>query len=145
MKLPEGVNIKERDWGLEVLGPDGKQIGYLRDNLRRGQAEKIGENASVDMVKIDPAWRRKGIADALYTAFNERHGGRIAISGKTEPAAMKVWKRLYPEKVDAYVEQEAQRIRAGASRELVLGNIKDAEVRGRVAEAAAREPKPKGD
>ena len=145
MKLPEGVSIKERDWGLEVLGPDGKQIGYLRDNLRRGQAEKIGENASVDMVKIDPAWRRKGIADALYTAFNERHGGRIAISGKTEPAAMKVWKRLYPEKVDAYVEQEAQRIRAGASRELVLGNIKDAEVRGRVAEAAAREPKPKGD
>lgn len=145
VKLPEGVSIKERDWGLEVLGPDGKQIGYLRDNLRRGQAEKIGENASVDMVKIDPAWRRKGIADALYTAFNARHGGRIAISGKTEPAAMKVWKRLYPEKVDAYVEQEAQRIRAGASRELVLGNIKDAEVRGRVAEAAAREPKPKGD
>lgn len=137
-KIPEGVTIKERDWGLEVLGPDGKTIGYLRDNLRRGQAEQLGENASVDMVKLEPGWRGKGIADALYNAFSERHGGRIAISGKTEASAMRVWKRLFPEKVNAYVEQEAQRIRDGASRELVLGNIKDPEVRGRVAEAAAR-------
>lgn len=138
VKLPQGVQIKERDWGFEVLGPDGKVVGYLRDNLRRGQAEKLGENASVDMVKVEPGMRGKGVADALYRAFYERHGGRIAISGKTEPKAMKVWKRLYPEKVDAYVEQEAQRIRDGAKSEMVLGNIKDPEVRGRVAEAAVR-------
>jgi GNAT superfamily N-acetyltransferase len=140
-KVPEGVTIKERDHGFEVFGPDGKMIGYLRDNLRRGQAEQIGENASVDMVKVEPAWRGKGIADALYRAFAERHGGRIAISGKTEAPAMRVWKRLFPEKVNEYVEQEAKRIRDGAPRELVLGNIKDTEVRTRVAEASSTKGK----
>jgi len=131
-----GVEIREVPGGFDAY-KDGKKVGYLRDNLERGQAEQLGENASVDIVKVDKDVQGTGVGRALYEAFNEKHGGRIMPSGKTEPPAWKLWKRNYPEKVDIFVKQEAQRIRAGADRQLVLGNIKDPEIAQRVAQEAA--------
>ena len=135
-KVNAGVEIREVSGGFDAY-KDGKKVGYLRDNLERGQAEQLGENASVDIVKVDKDVQGTGVGRALYDAFNEKHGGRIMPSGKTEPPAWKLWKRNYPDKVDIFVKQEAQRIRAGADRQLVLGNIKDPEVAQRVAQEAA--------
>jgi ADP-ribosyltransferase-like protein len=93
-------------------------------------------------VKVDKHEQGKGTGRALYAAFNEKHGGRIMPSGKTEPSAWKLWKRNYPEKVDAFVEQEAARIRDGADPKIVAGNITDPEVRARVLKASEPEPTP---
>lgn len=128
---------------LEVPGGfeayvDGKKVGYLKDNLKRGQAEQINENANIDMVNVDKAARGKGVGRALYAAFAEKHGGRVLPSGKTTADAWKVWKRNYPEKVDAFVKTEADRIRSGADPALVIQNITDPEVAQRVAQEAAK-------
>lgn len=128
---------------LEVPGGfeayvDGKKVGYLKDNLKRGQAEQINENANVDMVNVDKDARGKGVGRALYAAFSEKHGGRVLPSGKTTADAWKVWKRNYPEKVDAFVKAESDRIRSGADPALVIQNITDPEVAQRVAQEAAK-------
>lgn len=127
--------IREVPGGFEAYR-DGKKVGYLKDNLERGQAEQIGENANVEMVKVDKEVQGTGVGRALYEAFNDKHGGRILPSGKTEPSAWKLWKRNYPEKVDAFVQSEAARIKDGADPKLVVGNITDPEVAQRVQEAA---------
>jgi GNAT superfamily N-acetyltransferase len=134
--LPEGLALKETPSGFEVTNAEGQRVGYLNDNLKRGQAAMIDESANVDMVLVNEDARGQGVGRALYAAFYEKHDGRILPSGKTEQAAWDTWKRNYPEKVDVFVESEAARIRDGASSELVLGNIKDPEIRTRVAEAA---------
>lgn len=136
------VAVRETADGFEAI-KDGKVVGYLKDNLPRGVAEQIKENANVDIVKVDPEVKGTGVGKALYEAFNEKHGGRIAPSGKTSPDAWKLWKRNYPEKVDKFVQDEADRIRfQGADSELVLGNISDPTVRARVASETAVPGKP---
>lgn len=122
--LPKGVEIKETPTGFEAF-KDGKRVGYLNDNLKRGQAEQIGENANIDIVRVDKEVKGQGVGAALYRAFAEKHGGRVAPSGKTTADAWKVWRRDYPEKVEAFAEQEAARIKDGAPAEIVLGNITD--------------------
>ena len=143
--LPEGVTIRELKGGdgFEALNAQGNRVGYLKDNLKAGQAEQLGENANVSMVKVDKAFTGKGVGRALYQAFEKKHGGRIMPSGKTEPSAWKVWKRNYPEKVDAFVEQEVARVRDGAEAPLVVRNITDPEVRARVAAGIDKLKKPK--
>lgn len=131
------LEIREVPGGFEAY-KDGKKIGYLKDNLERGQAKQLGENANVDIVKVDKDQQGTGVGRALYKAFEDKHEGNIAPSGKTEPSAWKVWKRNYPEKVDAFVKQEAARIRDGADPGLVARNITDAEVRSRVLKEAER-------
>ncbi len=139
-----GVEIVEVPGGFEARR-DGKKVGYLKDNLERGQAELLGENANVDMVKVDKDQAGAGTGRALYEAFNEKHGGRILPSGKTEPSAWNLWKRNYPEKVDQFVKDEAARIRDGADPGLVARNITDAEVRSRVLKESERGPDPQPD
>lgn len=134
-RAPAGVEIVEVDDGFDAM-KDGKRIGRLRDNLPRGAAEQLDESASVDIVKVDPEFKGKGVGSALYDAFNEKHGGRIAPSGKTSPEAWALWKRKFPEKVDAFVEAEAGRIRDGADPMMVVRNITDPEVARRVSDAA---------
>lgn len=132
---PAGLEIVEVDDGFDAM-IDGKRIGRLRDNLPRGAAEQLDENASVDIVKVEPEFKGQGVGSALYDAFNKKHGGRIAPSGKTSPEAWALWKRKFPEKVDAFVEAEAGRIRDGADPMMVVRNITDPEVARRVSEAA---------
>ena len=134
-RAPTGVEIVEVEDGFDAM-KDGKRIGRLRDNLPRGAAEQLDENASVDIVKVDNEFKGQGVGSALYEAFNEKHGGRIAPSGKTSPEAWALWKRKYPEKVDAFVAAEAARIADGADQAMVIRNISDPEVARRVAEAA---------
>lgn len=134
-RLPAGVEIIEVDDGFDAM-KDGKRIGRLRDNLPRGAAEQLDENASVDIVKVENEFKGQGVGAALYDAFHEKHGGRIAPSGKTSPEAWALWKRKFPEKVDAFVEAEAGRIRDGADPMMVVRNISDPEVARRVSEAA---------
>ena len=134
-RAPAGVEIVEVEDGFDAM-KDGKRIGRLRDNLPRGAAEQLDENASVDIVKVEPEFKGQGVGSALYEAFNEKHGGRIAPSGKTSPEAWALWKRKFPEKVDAFVAAEASRIADGADQAMVIRNISDTEVARRVAEAA---------
>lgn len=126
-----GLNIQEIADGFEAL-LNGKRVGYLKDNLKRGQAKFLGENANVDIVKVDPEVKGQGIGSALYQAFHDKHEGQIAPSGKTSKDAWNVWKRNYPEKVDAFVAQEAQRIKEGASPQMVVGNVTDPAIAQRV-------------
>ena len=139
-----GVEIVEVPGGFEARR-EGKKVGYLKDNLERGQAELLGENANVSMVKVDKGEAGQGTGRALYEAFNEKHGGRILPSGKTEPSAWALWKRNYPEKVTQFVKDEAQRIRDGADPGIVARNITDAEVRSRVLKESERGPDTKPD
>jgi hypothetical protein len=136
------LEIREVPGGFEAH-KGGKKIGYLKDNLERGQAKQLGENANVDMVKVDKDQVGTGVGRALYDAFNAKHEGRIMPSGKTEPSAWKLWKRNYPDKVDDFVKQEAARIRDGADPGLVARNITDPEVRSRVLQESERGTDPK--
>lgn len=136
------LDIKAIEDGVRAL-LDGKEIGYLRSNLTPEQSERLGERASVDMVKLAPEARGQGIGSKMYNAWNQAHQGRITPSGKTSPDAWKVWERNYPEKVKEFVQQEANRIKDGASKELVLGNITSPSVRAKVAEAATHTYVPK--
>lgn len=139
-KIPKGqrgaIDVQAVEDGFQAIR-DGKVIGYLRSNLTPEQSELLRENANVDIVRVDPSVKGTGVGKALYDAWSQAHGGRIAPSGKTSPDAWKVWKRDYPEKVNEFAAQEAQRLQDGASRELVLGNITDPDVRQRVAGMAA--------
>lgn len=132
---PAGLEIVEVDDGFDAM-KDGKRIGRLRDNLPRGAAEQLDENASVDIVKVEPEFKGTGVGSALYDAFNEKHGGRIAPSGKTSPEAWALWKRKFPQKVDAFIEAEAGRIRDGADPFMIMRGITDKDVARRVSEAA---------
>lgn len=135
--LPAGITIRETPEGFEAIDARGQRVGYLQDNLPRGAAEQLDENANVDIVKVDPTIKGQGIGRALYAAFNDKHGGRIIPSGKTSLDAWRLWKRNFPERVDAFVQQEADRIRGGADARMVIGNITDAEVAQRVMEESA--------
>jgi hypothetical protein len=139
---PSPVVIREVPGGFEAY-QEGKKVGYLKDNLERGQAEQIGENANVEMVKVNKASEGQGVGTALYQAFHDKHGGRILPSGKTEPGAWRRWKAMYPDKVDTFVKSEAQRIKDGADPKLVIGNITDPEVAQRVQAEAQRGSKSK--
>lgn len=138
------AEIREVPGGFEAHR-DGKRVGYLRDNLERGQAKALDENANVNIVKVNEDELGKGTGRALYQAFNEKHEGRIMPSGKTEPSAWKVWKRDFPEKVDEFVKQEAQRIKDGADAKMIASNVKDPEIIQRINEEASNVPKPKSD
>lgn len=118
--------------GYEAMKGDEK-VGYLKSNLTPEQSKMLGENANIDIVK---AQKGQGIGSALYKQWAADHEGRIAPSGKTTQDAWNVWKKNFPDKVDSFVTQEAQRLREGASKDVVLGNITDPSIRTRVAEAA---------
>lgn len=130
-RLPDGISIVELTDGFDVFDGD-KRIGRLRDNLKRGQAAMLDESANIDIITIDKEYRGRGIGDALYGAFNDRHGGRITPSGVTSKDAWAVWKRKFPAKVDEFVQREAARIDDGADLRLVVGNITDPEIAARV-------------
>ena len=134
--LPEGVSIRELadGTGFEAVNAEGAVIGRLRDNLLRGQAEQIDENANIDIVAVDGDRKGQGIGRALYDAFDKKHGGRIAPSGKTTRDAWAVWKRNYPAKVEQFVQQEADRIAQGADPQQILAGITDPEVAQMVVE-----------
>lgn len=129
VQLPPDISIREMPdgTGFEAVR-DGKVVGRLTDNLLRGQAQQIDEDANVDIVKVDPSVKGQGVGSALYAAFAEKHQGRIAPSGKTTRDAWAVWKRNYPRAVERFAEQEAGRIQSGAPQDVVLGQITDPEV-----------------
>jgi len=114
-----------------------KEVGYLRSNITPEQRAQLGEDASVDMVKVQDDIRGKGVGKALYEAWSKANEGNVIPSGKTSPAAWKQWKRNLPGGVDKFVNQEAQRILGGADPQLILGNIPDPEVAQRVQARAA--------
>lgn len=126
------VDVVKTATGFEAR-VDGKVVGYLNSNLTPEQSSMLGESANVDIVKVDPELRGKGVGKALYEAWAKAQEGRIAPSGKTSQAAWNVWKRDYPEKVDAFVTQEAARIADGAPESQVLSNIPDPAIKQRVA------------
>lgn len=116
---------------------DGERVGYLRSNLTGEQSARIGENANVDIVKVDDAVKGKGVGSALYKAWVDDHKNNVAPSGKTSKEAWSLWQNKYPEKVEAFVKQEAARIQDGAPRDQVLSNITDPTIAQRVVDAAA--------
>jgi hypothetical protein len=134
-----GVEIREVPGGFDAHDETGNKIGYLRDNLERGQAKQLDENANVDIVKVNPDVKGQGVGAKLYKAFYDKHEGRVAPSGKTSPDAWRLWKRQYPEKVEAFVQDEARRIADGADPQLVLRNITDPEIATRVRQAAVEQ------
>lgn len=114
-----------------------KIVGYLNSNITPEQRAMLGEDASVDMVKVDPELKGKGIGHALYEAWSKANEGNVIPSGKTSQAAWNTWKKALPGGVDKFVNQEAQRIFGGADPQQVLGNIPDPEVAQRVQARAA--------
>lgn len=130
------VDIKKTSEGYEAL-LNGKVVGYLKSNLTGEQSKMLGENANVDIVKVSPEVKGTGVGSALYKAWSEEHNGNIAPSGKTSKEAWNLWNNKYPEKVEAFVQQEAARIRQGAPVDQVLGNITNPTVAQRVLDAAS--------
>ena len=127
--------IRKTENGYEAV-VDGKVVGKLSSNITPEQGRRIQEPASIDFVGVDKEYKGKGVGSALYEAWSKDHAGEVVPSGKTSPAAWNLWKNKYPEKVDHFVKQEAQRIREGAPSDLVIGNITDPQIAQRVMEAA---------
>ena len=121
---------------------DGKDVvARLVPNISADDAKRLGEKASVDIVKVHPKLKGTGIGAALYKAWSNDNNGNITPSGKTSPDAWNLWKNKYPEKVAEFVQQEANRIKDGADRRMVLENISDPAVAKQVSAAAATEGK----
>ena len=127
--------IRKTDTGYEAY-VDGKKVGYLNSNLTGEQSKMLSETANVDIVKVSDDMKGRGVGSALYKAWSDEHNGNIAPSGKTSKEAWNLWKNKYPEKVDNFVRQEAMRIKAGADRQMVLGNITDPTIAQRVFDAS---------
>jgi len=115
---------------------NGKQVGRLVSNITPEQGKQINEKASVDIVKVDDGHKGTGVGSALYTEWHDAHGGMIEPSGKTSKEAWTLWKNKYPEKVEAFVQQEAARIRSGSPTSQILGNITDPTITQRVVDAS---------
>ena len=146
MAKAAGVTIQRTSKGLVAL-KDGKEVGRLESNMTPEQNKGLGHDkeypASIDIVKVDDSVKGSGVGRALYQAWAEDHGGNIAPSGKTTQAAWNQWKRNFPEKVDDFVNMEAQRIRNGASESQVLSNITDKNIANQIvlkAYEAGRDP-----
>lgn len=126
------VEIIPTDRGFEARVGD-KVIGRLESNITPEQRAALGEDASVDIVKVDPEFKGKGVGRALYNAWSSVNKGNVIPSGKTSKDAWALWKRNYPEQVNKFVAQEQQRILAGAPANQVLSNITDPEIAQRVS------------
>jgi len=126
------VTVEATDFGFIAKMGD-RIVGHLDSNITPEQRAQLGETANVDMVKVADDLQGKGVGKALYDAWTKANDGKVAPSGKTSPAAWKVWKRDNPAAVEAFVKQEAARIEDGSPAGQVLGNITDPEVRSRVA------------
>lgn len=125
------VSVEPTETGfIAKLG--NKIVGYLNSNITPEQRAMLGEDASVDMVKVEPEFKGKGVGNALYDAWSKANEGNVIPSGKTSKEAWNLWKRSLPQGVDKFVQQEAQRIFGGADPQQVLGNIPDPEVAQRV-------------
>ncbi len=131
--------IRKTEDGFEAY-VNGQRVGYLRSNLTGEQSKALGENANVDIVKVQDDVKGKGVGSALYQAWAKEHGNNIAPSGKTSKESWSLWKNKYPEKVDAFVKQEAQRIREGAPVDQVLSNITDPTIAQRVMDSSSKIP-----
>lgn len=125
------VTIEPTETGF-VAKLGKKIVGYLNSNITPEQRAMLGEDASVDMVKVEPEFKGKGVGNALYDAWAKANEGNVIPSGKTSKEAWNLWKRSLPQGVDKFVNQEAQRIFGGADPQQVLGNIPDPEVAQRV-------------
>lgn len=130
------VTIEPTETGF-VAKLGKKIVGYLNSNITPEQRAMLGEDASVDMVKVDDNVKGRGVGRALYEAWSTANEGNVIPSGKTSQAAWNTWKKTLPGGVDKFVNQEAQRIHAGADPSMVLGNIPDPEVAQRVQARAA--------
>lgn len=130
------VVVEPTDTGFVAKIGD-KVVGYLNSNITPEQQRMLGEDASVDMVKVNDDMRGKGVGRALYEAWAKANDGNVIPSGKTSQAAWNTWKKSLPGGVDKFVNQEAQRILGGADPQHVLGNIPDPEVAQRVQARAA--------
>lgn len=120
-----------------VATMDGQEVGYLRSNITPEQRTMLGEDASVDMVKVNPELRGQGVGKALYDAWTKANEGNVIPSGKTSKEAWATWKKNNTPAVDKFVNQEAQRILGGADPQMVVGNITDPAVAQRVQARAA--------
>ena len=120
-----------------VATMDGQEVGYLRSNITPEQRTMLGEDASVDMVKVNPELRGQGVGKALYDAWTKANEGNVIPSGKTSKEAWTTWKKNNTPAVDKFVNQEAQRILGGADPQMVVGNITDPAVAQRVQARAA--------
>lgn len=133
------------DWedGELVARKYGQEVGRLISNMTPEQNKMLqdrgmGEPAIVSSVKVDAAERGQGIGKQLYAAWDEAHGGNTMPSGQTTADAWRIWKSAYPEKVDAFVNQEAKRVASGSRN--ALSSITDPEIRRQVAERASEMP-----
>jgi len=129
------VEVRKEDGEYKAYR-NGNPVGRLVSNITPEQAKQIGESASVDIVKVADEHKGSGVGSALYKAWHDDFGGKIEPSGKTSKEAWSLWKNKYPEKVEAFVQQEAARIRSGSPTNQILGNITDPTIAQRVMDAA---------
>lgn len=139
-KVPEGVTIQPTETGFVAI-KDGQVIGKLDSNITPEQNQQLKTNfpdevnpAEVSSVGVNPEVRGTGVGRALYDAWRQAHGDNVTPSGKITPDAWKYWKRNAPEKVNAFVNQEAARVMDGSPN--ALASITDPDVRRAVAERA---------
>lgn len=138
-----GIQIVRVANGVHAVDSQGKVVGRLESNITPEQGSMLRDrfpnernDASVDIVKVDPSLQGKGVGTALYSEWAKAHGGNVAPSGVTTQPAWNQWKRNYPTQVDTFVKGEAARLNDGANPEQVFSNIKDPDIANRVRIAA---------
>lgn len=135
------ITIHQKD-GSFIATKNGEPVGRMEVNMTpdqmRQQLTLPGDiiPATVDIVKVAPEHQGTGVGRKLYEAMNEAYQGHIAPSGITTPAAWNVWKKVFPEKVQDFVTDQAKLIQRGADADRVVRSITDPEVAQRVHDQA---------
>lgn len=84
---PKGITIEPQKFGRYIIQDDGKEVG-------RVSLAGDGEKPFVDIVNVDPAYQRRGIASSAYDFIEKDIGRRLLPSplGLSE-AATEVWRK----------------------------------------------------